>query len=255
MHSSLTGTLPNDFSKLTDCVYANFHDNFLTGTIPKNIGSLTKLYALHLHENFFTGAIPTQISNLTNLLVLKLGCYYDDTNCSIASTKNNFPSSFSKLSKLTQFHLLNSAYSSTFPESFSSWTNLNSFTLSDGFCKGKIPNWIVNFRKLEDFQIQNNKLSGKIPINFWKNLSNLRRLKLYDNMLSGPISEELIYLTGLTTALIFNNYFSSSIPNAVLNIPDHQIRQFIAENNSFTGTLPNHGNIPINFLLNNNKVT
>lgn len=66
--SELSGTLPPEWSGLTNLQVLVAHDNDLTGSLRGDfLGKLTKLRHLSLHTNFFLGSLPTEIRILSDL--------------------------------------------------------------------------------------------------------------------------------------------------------------------------------------------
>jgi len=85
--NKLTGTLPNELTRLTNLVDLNLADNDLTGPLPLDIGKLNQLNVLDLHGNLFTGPIPENVGQLRQLKILNLyGNFFDG---SIPNTVGN----------------------------------------------------------------------------------------------------------------------------------------------------------------------
>jgi hypothetical protein len=60
--NSLSGTIPDDVSKLTALEYASFTTNSLTGTIATSFASSSSLTELSFGDNSLTGSIPAEVT-------------------------------------------------------------------------------------------------------------------------------------------------------------------------------------------------
>ncbi|XP_059639805.1 MDIS1-interacting receptor like kinase 2-like [Cornus florida] len=69
----IQGTLPRDFTKLTELKYLGLSSKKLIGSVPLEIGHLTSLESLCLSNNYLNASIPFQIANLPLLSYVDLG--------------------------------------------------------------------------------------------------------------------------------------------------------------------------------------
>jgi serine/threonine protein kinase/Leucine-rich repeat (LRR) protein len=67
LENSLTGTIPEHFSVMTNNGEITLGDNCLSGSIPDIFSGLTRLHTLEFDGNNFTGTLPTSIASLTAL--------------------------------------------------------------------------------------------------------------------------------------------------------------------------------------------
>ena len=84
---------------------------------------------------------------------------------------------------------------------------------------GQIPSEIGNLTNLERLYLKDNQLSGLIPSEIG-NLVNLQRLYLNENELSGEIPSELGNLVGLSHLYLSDNLLSGQIPFELCNQGD-----------------------------------
>ena len=92
-----------------------------------------------------------------------------------------------------------------------------------------------NLSELQRLSLENNSLSGTIPIELG-NLTNLSDLLLSSNSLSGTIPIELGNLTNLDRLWLQNNELSGEIPAALGNLTN--LSDLLLSGNSLSGTIP-----------------
>ncbi|RDY13855.1 putative LRR receptor-like serine/threonine-protein kinase, partial [Mucuna pruriens] len=218
---NLTGTLPPELIRLPYLEEIDLTRNYLNGTIPIEWGS-SNLHRISLLGNRLTGPIPREIANITTLesLVLEFNQFYGD-----------LPPELGNLPRIQRLHLSSNNFTGQLPETLAKLTTLTELRLNDNNFSGKIPDFIQRWTNLQILSIQGSGLSGPIPsgISFLKNLedllisdlngpdstfpplnnmTNLKRLDLSFNKLSGNITE-LSGLSGLTYLLSVSEAFNS----------------------------------------------
>ncbi|XP_047156140.1 probable leucine-rich repeat receptor-like serine/threonine-protein kinase At3g14840 [Vigna umbellata] len=133
------------------------------------------------------------------------------------------------------------------------WTN----TLDDGmFCNCKIPNdsfchiekialksqslqgvlppQLNKLPYLKEIELSRNYISGSIPREWGS--SNLQKISLLGNRLTGPIPNELGNLTNLTRLILEFNQLSGNLPSELGNLV--LLQKLHLSSNNFTGPLP-----------------
>jgi len=66
------GTIPEDWSLLSNLEVLKLANNKLNGPLPSGLGSLSKLGLLSLQGNKFSGNVPTTLGKMTSLVDLHL---------------------------------------------------------------------------------------------------------------------------------------------------------------------------------------
>jgi hypothetical protein len=70
--NNLSGSLPEELSKLTSLESINLFKNTISGSLPQSIGNLTSLKTLNISFNKLTGKIPASIGNAKQLQTIEL---------------------------------------------------------------------------------------------------------------------------------------------------------------------------------------
>lgn len=194
-HKDIVGTLPPEFSLLTDLVWIDFTSNRLTGTIPSSYGQLSNLVELTLSENQLAGPIPSSLGNLSNLLNLEL---------SDNSLIGTLPSSIGQLSKLIYMKISNTLVTGSIPSSYGSLLHLEHLELTHNHLVGSIPHTLTSLHNLELLHLENNHLTSSLPSNVtgW---SSLRLLSLESNQLTGSLSLTFLFLKNLKLIRLYEN--------------------------------------------------
>ncbi|XP_050123818.1 probable LRR receptor-like serine/threonine-protein kinase At3g47570 [Malus sylvestris] len=205
-------------------------ENRLEGLIPESIGNLSKVLSkLYMGGNRIYGNIPASISQLSSLTLL---------NVSYNSISGEIPSEIGQLKELQVLGLARNKLSGTIPNSLGNMMKLNRIDLSGNYFVGHIPLSFSNFQKLLSMDLSDNSLNGSISGEIFLNLPSLSTiLNLSNNLLSGPLPEEIGVLANVVTIDLSNNGLSGSIPSSIGKCTSLE-RLFIARNN-LSGPLPN----------------
>jgi hypothetical protein len=194
-HKGIQGTIPPEFSLLTDLLWIDFTANSLFGTIPESLGLLSNLVELTLGENYLTGSIPSSLGDLTGLLNLELS-----TN----SLTGTLPPSLGQLTNLVYFTISATSLHGSIPETFGSLASLERLELTSSSLSGPIPNSFTSLHKLQIAHLENNFLSSSLPTNV-TGLSSLRILTLENNQLTGSLSLSFLTLQKLQLIRVYGN--------------------------------------------------
>lgn len=229
--NNLTGTIPEDISKLTELEVLVLSYNSLT-EIPEIVCKLYSLRKLYLQSRAsvgkeFSGVIPESLGNLQNLEVLVLSGDF-----------SNIPEVIGGLSHLEELEIDVRDQVHNVPESIGNLTNLKKLTLSgDKFTS--IPDQVGNLSKLISLSLDGDFMALPVSIG---NLHNLEGLWIMGpetkGQLSGPIPEWIGSLTSLKYLVISYCNISGSIPDWVYNLTE--LESLILRNMNLTGSISNN---------------
>ncbi|KAL7262738.1 hypothetical protein ACSBR1_000993 [Camellia fascicularis] len=224
----LSGTIPFEMCLLSNLNFFDMSLNQISGSIPQQIGMLSSLNDLSLHSNYLTGSIPASIGNLSSL----------STRLFLNSNKlsGHIPSNIGNLRKLQMLSLFQNQLTGTIPPELTNLTFLVGFAVSQNELSGQLPQDICFGGLLTVLAANDNHIQGLIPKSLSKNCTNLYRVRLERNKLTGNLSEDfgtypaLNYIDlsynkfygqlsekwgesrGLTSFRISNNNISGGIP-------------------------------------------
>uniref|UniRef100_A0ACD6AQL9 Uncharacterized protein n=1 Tax=Avena sativa TaxID=4498 RepID=A0ACD6AQL9_AVESA len=183
---SLSGTIPDWLSKLTNLEILSLNNNRLSGPIPDWISSLNFLFYLDISNNNITGKIPTTLTEMPMvnsentqahldpsvfpLPIYRGGLEYRKPNVStgLLDLSNNkltgdIPLEIGQLKSLYSLNLSFNDLTGQIPISICNLTNLYVLDLSDNNLTGAIPSALNSLHFLSRFNISNNDLEGPIP--------------------------------------------------------------------------------------------
>ncbi|OAE28149.1 hypothetical protein AXG93_638s1380 [Marchantia polymorpha subsp. ruderalis] len=229
LHSNdLDGSIPSGFSPLVNLEYLDLSENFLAGSIPVDIGNLAAIRVLNLSSNDYSNQpFPPGIANLTSLEILEL---------SYSSLVGEIPEELGNLKKLQELYLQSNGLTNL-PASLGGLDSVWILDLSNNEIRGTIPVELGNLKSIQVVRIFNNLLSGPLPKELANANATLINLDLGNNSLSGPIPEEIGDLTLLLLLHLQINQLNGSLPDRLFSRMTVLEDVFIY-NNSFTGTLP-----------------
>ncbi|KAK7199218.1 Leucine rich repeat N-terminal domain containing protein [Novymonas esmeraldas] len=123
--SSLSGTLPASWSRLTQLTTVFLAGNALTGPLPGAWSSLTGLELFNAGKNAFTGTLPAEWGSLRRLSFLDV---------SVNQLTGPIPESWSSMSRLYSLYLQSNQLTGAIPAGLGVW-NLNSVNITNNqFC-------------------------------------------------------------------------------------------------------------------------
>jgi serine/threonine protein kinase len=179
--NNLSGTIPKEFSLLTNLTSLGFYNNTILGTIPSGLANLTALSSLDLSRNNLSGIIPFELAGLTALSSLSL---------SINNLSGTIPSELGGLTALSSLSLSLNNLSGTIPSELGDLTALSHLGLSANNLSGTIPSELAGLVALASLYLQNNRLTGTIP-NEFVGLARLTTFILLANNVTGTIPSGL----------------------------------------------------------------
>lgn len=196
-----SGTIPAEISNLANLLSLGLEGRFssgqLSGTIPQEFEKLSKLSFIDLGHNQLSGDISV-LGNIKNLETILI------PNNQFSGPINE---NFFQLSKLKSFDASNNQLSGTISASIGSLEQLEYLMVSGNQLSGSIPTEIGNLQKLKRIELRNNQFSGNIPTSMG-NISNVEFLLLSFNQFTGAIPNSFSNLTMLKELDLDDNYFT-----------------------------------------------
>ncbi|RDX61260.1 putative leucine-rich repeat receptor-like protein kinase, partial [Mucuna pruriens] len=260
--ANLTGTLTGlDFASLPNLTKLNLNGNNFGGSIPSAIGNLSKLTLLDLSTNLFEGTLPYELGQLRELQYLNF--YYNNLNGTIPYQLMNLPkvwymdlgsnyfitspdwSQYSGMPSLTHLALdINDFTSSEFPSFILECQNLTYLDISQNSWTGTIPESMYsNLGKLEYLNLTNCGLEGKLSSNF-SMLSNLKELRIGNNMFNASVPSEIGFISGLQILELNNISAHGKIPSSIGQL--RELWHLDLSNNFLNSTIPSELGLCIN---------
>ncbi|CAN0909741.1 Probable LRR receptor-like serine/threonine-protein kinase At3g47570 [Linum grandiflorum] len=272
--NNLSGTIPPSYGNLSSLLKFIAGNNSLTGTVPESLGRLGNLLTLTLEGNNLSGEIPAAIFNISSLKELFLGMnrFHGSLPMDLAITLPNIqslnlntnrftgrvPSSLSNASNLVQLQLSANRFTGSMP-SMASSHNLRRFSINQNFLGTGNANdlsfisSLTNATSLEILTIDNNRFGGSFPEEIGRLSTNLTRLDVSRNKISGSIPTGIQNLVSLQFFSASRNDLSGNIPSVMGNM----LTDLDLSENGFSGNVPSSiGNLTrLNKLhLNNNRL-
>ncbi|XP_030531738.1 probable LRR receptor-like serine/threonine-protein kinase At1g74360 [Rhodamnia argentea] len=200
----LSGSIPaSSFTDNCSLEVLDLSGNNFSGQFPGNISNCRDLVILHLWGNNFTGQIPPEIGWITGLEALFLG---------------------------------NNSFSRDIPESLLNLKRLAFLDLSRINFGGEIQETLGKFTQVKYLVLHTNSYTGGLYSSGILNLTNIVRLDLSYNNLSGPLPVEVSRMPSLKFLILAFNQFNGSIP---LEYGDFPLLQALDLSfNELTGTIP-----------------
>ncbi|GFZ12700.1 hypothetical protein Acr_23g0010850 [Actinidia rufa] len=231
-NNNISGEIPIPVGKLKSLTLFFAWQNNLTGKIPESLSECENLQALDLSYNHLLGPIPKQIFSLQNLTKLLL----------LSNDLSGFvPPDIGNCTNLYRFRVNDNRLSGTIPLEIGNLRNLNFLDLSNNRFVGGIPLSISKCGNLEFLDFHSNGLTGSLPDAMPKGL---QFVDISDNRLTGPLSPSTVgSLTELTKLNLRRNQLSGKIPREILSCSKLQLLDL--GNNGFSGDIPKElGQIP-----------
>ncbi|CAI6008438.1 unnamed protein product, partial [Closterium sp. NIES-65] len=219
--NSLTGSLPESFSKLVVLQYLDVSNNLITQPLNAII-TLASLTYLNMSSNLISTPLPPGMSNLLALEYLDLmSNSLDKVQAVSALTNLKFlrleecwiePAPltiFSPLVALRYLNLFNNSFEGSLA-ALSTLTRLQHLDLADNYIGPSIPSTVLRLTGLSYLDLSLNNLRG--PIDPLTSLTALQDLVLYTNPLSGSFPESISRLSRLTFLEVGATNFTGTLP-------------------------------------------
>eukprot|EP00854_Cymbomonas_tetramitiformis_P007563 gene7563-9009_t len=205
----LTGTIPTELGLLADLTALDLSLNGLSGGLPSELGRLAALSALHLSGNVLRGPVPTMLGALHELRLLDLA-----HNC----LTGNIPSHLGRLAWLERLVLHSTLLTGPVPSELGRLNaTLEELLLANNSLTGENPDGRANLsRVLEELMhadvlgasqllaARSDSFHRAVPTELGQ-LTELRRLELFVNSLSGTFPSEMLQLGSLEELALLGN--------------------------------------------------
>ncbi|WOH10428.1 hypothetical protein DCAR_0729897 [Daucus carota subsp. sativus] len=227
-NNSISGTIsPSVFSVNCSLEALDLSENMLYGEFPKEISYCKNLAVLNLWGNSFTGLIPAELGSLTSLEALLLG-----------NNKffNIIPESLVGLKNLVLLELSGNSFGGDIQEVLGRMTQVKYLLLSgNSYTGGLFSSGILNLTNIARLDLSYNNLSGHLPIAFTEMLG-LKHLFLAFNQFSGNIPLEYGNFPQLQILDLSYNMLSGSIPPTLGKL--NSLLWLMLADNQLTGEIP-----------------
>lgn len=228
-HNSISHTIPTIINELSNLESLSLNLNILTGEIPNEICVLTKLETLDLSGNRLLSTIPSCMNQL--LMVSSLMINFNSLHSTI-------PTSIGQLTALQLLALASNSLTGPIPTEIGNLSRLRVLSFasnaltgllpSDALCalvQPRSPDPAIELENFTNLEFPTNFLEGTIPDCLFEKDSNLRRIFLSNNLLTGTIYElntkanvhsSVSTFTETTNTIeyldISDNHFTGNIP-------------------------------------------
>ncbi|ONI24585.1 hypothetical protein PRUPE_2G248300 [Prunus persica] len=235
----LEGEIPVNLSYCSELSIVSFRSNRLTGKIPSELGSLTKLLTLNLGTNNLTGGIPSSLGNLSSITQLSLAY----NNLADNEFKSSIPPNIGlNMPNLQQIGIGGNEFSGNIPASFSNASQFRILDITENNFLGQVPESFGNLADLQWLGLNNNNLGNYSDndLGFITSLTNCSNLEILDmslNNFGGVLPNSVANLsTQLTKLYLGVNQISGTIPATLENLNNLIVLGMQA--NLFTGSIP-----------------
>ena len=202
-----------------------YEDFGLKNHLPPQIGDLTALRKLDLSYNDLEGKIPAETGNLENLKELYL-------------THNNLsgpiPGEMGQLHNLEELDFSNNNLSGPIPGEMGNLKSLRKLTLSFNSLEDGLHPSLWDMEALVGLVLPGNKIS-RVSEGISR-LTNLVTLNLANNLLNGPVPEEIYGMNHLEDLDLSGNSFSGAVLDRISALTN--LRKLNLGQNDFTGEMP-----------------
>lgn len=247
-NNSFYGGIPASYGTLTNLRMLDFSHNQLNGTVPESFGQLSLLEKLLMNTNFLRGTMTeAHLANLSRLEELDIGVnsldlriksdwlppfqvnYINMRSCNIGP---QFPSWLRMQKGVITLYLSNTSIADALPQ----WLpnlNFSYLDLSLNQIRGRLPTFSKPDSFYMNLYLSSNKFEGPLPTF----PSILNRLDLTNNLISGPIPEDIGTMTPtLDNLLLSGNQITGFIPHSLCKI--NTLRVLDLSKNMISGDIP-----------------
>lgn len=252
----ITGSVPQELGTIQDLQYLDVKGNDLSGSLPPNIFNISSLIHLGLSRNQFSGSLPPIHNiNLPNLVDLILhhnslsgsippsilnSSNLDIVDISVNHFSGVIPNEFSNLRKLKSIIIYGNDLTIKSPTTFfcslSNCRSLKYLVLGENPLSAFLPSCIGNLSSTLEFLSMNQaQLQSVIPQEIGS-LSNVSRLELQENNLSGSIPDTIGRMQKLQGFYAGTNKLEGPIPFSICQLSS--ISEMLLDGNVLSGSIP-----------------
>ncbi|XP_054798733.1 LRR receptor-like serine/threonine-protein kinase RGI2 isoform X3 [Prosopis cineraria] len=233
--ANLTGHIPPEVHNCSALENLFLYENQLSGNIPYELGFMKSLRRVMLWQNNLTGTVPESLGNCTSLMVVDF---------SLNSLEGELPVTLRNLLLLEGLLLSDNNISGEIPSFIGNFSRLKQLELDNNRFSGEIPPVMGQLKELTLFFAWQNQLYGSIPTELSNcqlppdigSCTNLVRLRLGSNSLSGSIPPEIGLLSRLSFLELSDNLLNGEIPGQIGNC--NQLEMLDLHRNQLQGTIP-----------------
>ncbi|RVW64481.1 Receptor kinase-like protein Xa21 [Vitis vinifera] len=236
--NSLQGEIPIELTNCSNLKTVDLTRNNLTGQIPLHVGHMLKLLLLWLGVNDLTGVVPFTLGNLSSLQHLSVAYNH---------LEGNIPHELGRLKSLKYLYLdvnnlSGNQFTGVIPDTLSNISGLEHLDLGNNYLTGQVPDGLGVLKDLYWLNLEFNNLGRGMPsdLNFLyslPNISSFRLINLQANNFGGVLPISIVNRsTQLEKLIIGDNKISGSIPKEIGNLISLTV--FSAMRNNLTGVIP-----------------
>lgn len=221
--NNLKGTVPAEFSLLTDLQFLDLKDNSLTGNFPPLLfDSLVNLMEFNVrNNNGLRGMLPATIVKWSNLALFDVSQNQQWTGRvpselglltalnGLDLSHNQFtgivPTQLSQLGLLQRLSLRGNKFNFTLPPAYGNMGSLLYLDMGQNSFVGRIPPGWESLSLLTTLLLDNNNLSGAVPPQIGPAYNQLNVLNIANNpQLSGIIPQQVCFIETLNFTCLAN---------------------------------------------------
>ncbi|CAL4977353.1 unnamed protein product [Urochloa decumbens] len=211
-------------NKLVVSAFLDLGWNNITGSLPTSAGQFTDLQTLDLSHNHLTGHVPYEIGMLSNLTSLDLS----NNRLGGVITEEHFASARSLQNIYLSYNALKIDLSSDWQPQF----QLKTADFAACHMGPRFPGWLQWHVGITDLDISSAGIADRLPQWFSDAFSNVERLNISNNQLSGGLPTNMSYMS-LSELYLSSNQLTGQIPTLLPNLLILDL-----SNNSLSGPLP-----------------
>nr|DAD48175.1 TPA_asm: hypothetical protein HUJ06_018112 [Nelumbo nucifera] len=204
----ISGSIPEVLGNIKTLENLILEDNQLGGTLPAELGNLSRLKIFTISANNITGPIPETFGNLKNLTEFKI-----DGN----SISGRIPNFIGNWTKLTSLDMQGTSLEGPFPSTISLLKNLIQLRVADlNGSNMSFPD-LQDMKAMTELILRNCMITGEIPSYIGEVMTNIKKIDLSFNRLTGQIPKQLEGLSKLQYLYLTNNSLTGKVPDWIMD--------------------------------------
>lgn len=222
------GILPNEIGNFETLSKLDMRWNLLYGPLNEAIGQLKTIQEINFSGNMLDGSLTTAMfKQLDGMRILNLSNNY------LSGTVCDF---FKWTPRLEVLDLSNNMFHGALPASFATLNKLKVLKLQCNGFSGPIPTIFDKFPELTVVNLSNNRFGGNFSDCKMYSCTQLERVMISDNLLTGHLKAEIGNLTQLKILYLHRNSLRGVLPPEICQCL--QLRRVNLSSNHFRGSLP-----------------